>query len=368
MKIVELKLDLKKEAGITAISLVELPATEEDFLTFSKKIPKIDESDKMMEFSVVSEEKMIIMGAAMVPEKLIPRLDQEDGETYFVFFTADTIRQLSEKFFLDGNINSATLEHMNTLNGLTVVESWIVVDSEKDKSHAFGLEYPVGTWVISMKVQNPTVWEQIKSKKVKGFSVEGIFMNQLIKNKMEIDTQKFADILVEKLKGIFTVEKPEKEKFGSIGAVAVVDGSEIAVLFEGEVLELGAPIYHEVDGEQLPVPTGEYTLENGMTLVVLEEGMVGELKEKEEEDMDQEIDIDQLLTSVTELIASALAEMKTNMEAQMSTTLNEFREEFNQPAVPPVVKTPPQKKENFERKTLKQKIADRLEEKQKAGK
>ena len=170
MKFFELVLDEDKLLhGIDAISIVEHPAIEEDFITMSK--------EHKFEFKEVDNQKRILMGAAMIPEKPIYRRDGEDE--YYVFFTKETIRRASELYLMNGKQGNATLEHQEKISGLSLVESWIIEDPEKDKSRAYGLEYPVGTWMVSMKVNNEDIWEEyVKSGKVKGFSIEGWFMQR----------------------------------------------------------------------------------------------------------------------------------------------------------------------------------------------
>lgn len=170
MKFFELVLDEEKMLhGIDAISIVEHPAIEEDFITMSK--------DHKFEFKEVDNEKRILMGAAMIPEKPIYRVEGE--EEYYVFFTKETIRRASELYLMNGKQGNATLEHQEKISGLSLVESWIIEDTEKDKSNAYGLSYPVGTWMVSMKVNNNDIWEEyVKSGKVKGFSIEGWFMQR----------------------------------------------------------------------------------------------------------------------------------------------------------------------------------------------
>jgi hypothetical protein len=179
MKFFELVLDEDKLLhGIDAISIVEHPAIEEDFITMSK--------DHKFEFKEVDQEKKILMGAAMIPEKPIYRV--EGDQEYYVFFTKDTIRRASELYLMNGKQGNATLEHQEKISGLSLVESWIIEDSEKDKSRAYGLEYPVGTWMVSMKVNNEDIWnEYVKSGKVKGFSIEGWFMQR--ESAIEINTE-----------------------------------------------------------------------------------------------------------------------------------------------------------------------------------
>tara|TARA_R110002153_G_scaffold42058_4_gene119840 strand:- start:591 stop:1547 length:957 start_codon:yes stop_codon:yes gene_type:complete len=179
MRFFELVLDEEKLLhGIDAISIVEHPAIEEDFITMSK--------EQKFEFKEVDNEKRILMGAAMIPEKPIYR--SEGGEEYYVFFTKETIRRASELYLMNGKQGNATLEHEEKIEGLSLVESWIIEDSEKDKSRAYGLEYPVGTWMVSMKVNNEDIWETyVKEGRVNGFSIEGWFMQR--ESSIEVNTE-----------------------------------------------------------------------------------------------------------------------------------------------------------------------------------
>jgi len=172
MKVIELIIDENMElSGIDAYSLVESPAIEETWIA-------LKEQPKEFKFAEVSTEKRIIMGALLVPDKQIYRRD-EDGE-YMIWFSKDTIRKCMEMFFKNGNQNNATFEHLNRVSGLTMVESWIVEDTEKDKSNLYELNLPVGTWVGSIKVENEEIWnDYIKTGIVKGFSIEGYFADKL---------------------------------------------------------------------------------------------------------------------------------------------------------------------------------------------
>ena len=169
MDIIELFIDENDEvSGIEAISVVENPAIEEDFIALKNQEFKLAEVDK---------EKRILMGAALIPNKPIYRRSGENE--YYIYFSKDTVRKASELFFMRGNQNNSTLEHQMPLTGLSAVESWIVED-EKDKSRFYGMEVPIGTWMVSMKVLNDDVWENyVKTGKVKGFSIEGYFADRL---------------------------------------------------------------------------------------------------------------------------------------------------------------------------------------------
>ena len=147
MDIVELFIDEEDEvSGIEAVSIVENPAIEEDFIALKNHEVK---------FAEVNKEKRILMGAALIPNKPIYR-KHEDKE-YYIYFSRDTVRKASELFFIRGNYNRSTLEHGMPLNGLVAVESWLVEDPKKDKSAAYGMDMPKGTWMLSMKVLNDDV-------------------------------------------------------------------------------------------------------------------------------------------------------------------------------------------------------------------
>jgi hypothetical protein len=174
-RIVELLLDEESlQAGIQAISVVESPAIEEDFVALK---------DERIELKTIDKEKRILMGAALIPNKPIYRRNGEDE--YYIYFSGDTVRKASELFFINGNQNKATLEHQMDVQGTSVVESWII-EGEQDKSRMYGMDLPVGTWMVSMKILNDELWEgYVKSGKVKGFSIEGYFVDKVEASKQD---------------------------------------------------------------------------------------------------------------------------------------------------------------------------------------
>jgi len=177
MKIIELILGDGVFSGIEAISLVEAPAIEEDFIALKSQEVKLAE---------VSSEKRILMGALLVPNKPIYRKNAEDE--YYIYFSKKTIEKASQLYLMNGNQNNATLEHQHTLNGLTLVESWLVEDEVHDKSRKYGLNVPVGTWMGAVKVNSEEVWEEfVKTGKVKGFSIEGYFADKAERPKEPIN-------------------------------------------------------------------------------------------------------------------------------------------------------------------------------------
>jgi len=109
-------------------------------------------------------------------------------QEYYIFFSHDTVRKASEMFLTKGKQNNSTLEHEDKLEGLSVVESWIIEDDIKDKSRKYNLRMPIGTWMVSVKVNNEDIWKEfVKTKRVKGFSIEGFFSDKLEMNRQVID-------------------------------------------------------------------------------------------------------------------------------------------------------------------------------------
>ena len=188
MRIVELIIDESEElSGVEAVSIVEFPAIESNFISLNQHL----------ELAKVDDEKKILMGAALIPNKNIYRRNGEDE--YYIFFSNDTVRKASELFLMNSNQNNATLEHDKKLKDLSVVESWIVEDTEMDKSKKYGLNTPVGTWMVSMKVNNEAIWNDfVKTGKVKGFSIEGYFADKLEMSLKQAEEQE----LIEKIKEI----------------------------------------------------------------------------------------------------------------------------------------------------------------------
>lgn len=196
MRIVELILNEDELSGIDAISIVENPAIESDFVALKTEEIKLAEVDK---------EKKILMGALLIPNKPIYRTSEE-GE-YYIYFSKDTVLKASQRYLTNGNQNNSTLEHQHQLSGLTLVESWIVEDEVHDKSRKYGMNVPIGTWMGTMKVNNDEVWnDYVKEGKVKGFSIEGYFADKLQKPKTEMSKVE-AEIILNKIKNILSDEK-----------------------------------------------------------------------------------------------------------------------------------------------------------------
>ena len=207
MRIVELILDEDQEiSGIEAISIVENPAIEEDFVALKNQ--------QEIKLAEVDKEKRILLGALLIPNKPIYRRNGEDE--YYIYFSKDTVLKASQLYLQKGNQNNSTLEHQHSIQGLSLVESWIIEDEVHDKSRKYNMELPVGTWMGAVKVNNEDIWnEYVKTGKVKGFSIEGYFADKMERPKEQIND--FAEIeeaeaeeLLSQVKGIIRNDKRYK--------------------------------------------------------------------------------------------------------------------------------------------------------------
>ena len=166
LPIYNIKIDLTdNETGVYTVSLVESPAVEVDFLAFSKEEPI------QLQFN---DEKHIITGVALRADHPIYR-NNEKYNSHYVVFNKETIRQIVEKYSKFGFNNLVNIEHDQNhyVDNIIMLESYIV-DKERGLNP---IEFDVsdGSWIVSYKVNDITLWDKIKNGEVKGFSVEGLF-------------------------------------------------------------------------------------------------------------------------------------------------------------------------------------------------
>ena len=275
MKLYDISIDPTDfETGLNAISLVEYPAVEVDFLAFAK------EESAVLQFA--DEERHIITGIALLADTPIYRI-APDGTEYYVRFTKDCIRQLVEKYFKFGLTNSVNIEHKDNqfVDGVTMLESYII-DKERGICPSEFASAPDGSWVVSYKVSNLDVWNKIKSGEVKGFSVQGLF--RIIETKLEMNSNKTEENSEHQNKNNISLMSKLKEKIKALlMQYAAVSTDKGNLIYNTDMLEVGSEVFVEDEnGENVPAADGEYMLEDGRTVEV-EGGKVTEIKAKEEE-------------------------------------------------------------------------------------
>lgn len=302
-KIKKYKVGLNSETY--AISLVEAPAIESDFVALAK-----EEEEKQQVF-LESNEKHLIYGAALIPEKDIYRNNGENE--FYINFSKESIEKMSQDFMKEYRQWEVKTDHEDIANEVCVVESWLVSDSYKDKSNALGINVPEGTWMVAMKVNNIDTWERIKNGELKGFSVESmISLEEFSKqndNNMNIETN--DEMFFNKIKNVF------KE------VLATVSLSK-----KEEEVELEAEPQPEPQPTAEPQPAAEEAPK--VEEPVVEEPKAEEPKPQEEPKVEQPKDnhLEELINSLKEEVET-LKKMNTGLN-------NKVKELSKQPSAQPV--------------------------------
>ena len=197
-----------EEDGVFANSLVAAGAIERDFVAFHKEY----------QFAAVNDEKMIVAGPMLIPNKKILRL-KEDGSSYYVYFSPQTIEKIARKFMKNKLLSEVTLEHGGKTSGVHMVESWVVEHPTKDKSNLYGFTLPKGTWFALYSVEdNPKVWERVKAGEFNGFSIEGIFEHRKSDLKLALEknvedlSEDEVEVLLGEIKAIIRKDKRFKSR------------------------------------------------------------------------------------------------------------------------------------------------------------
>ena len=200
-----------------AISMVEMPAIESNFVALAK-----EEEGKRQVF-LESDERHMVYGAALIPDLDIYRNDGE--HEYYINFSKESIEKMSQDFMKEYRQHEVTVDHEDVANEVCVVESWLVEDPYKDKANALGINVPQGTWMVGMKVNNIETWERVKEGSLKGFSVESLVsLEEFSKteNNMNIETNEmFWDKLINVLKETFSKKEEVVEEEPQIEEVAL---------------------------------------------------------------------------------------------------------------------------------------------------
>lgn len=298
----------EETTGVYGISLVAEPATEEMFLTLSKQ------SEVAIKMATVDQEQRIVLGAVLIPDK--PILRKDGDKEFYITFPTETISLAAQNFLKNGYQKNSTLEHdpAKPIEGVSIVESWIKMHQDADKSNAYGLDYPVGTWVAMMKIENANIWENyVKTGVVNGFSIDGSFPLEKINN---------PNIMLSEIKKVikeaFAEVKLSAEQPVKMGAIKTADGA-MTINYEGDTLAIGISVMSvDSEGTTTPLADGDYTLENGQNISVMG-GKVAELSTAQEEAADE---------SMQEMAKEVTKEMATTLKACVDSLQKEFTKQI----------------------------------------
>ena len=220
MKIYEFKIidENDENTGVYAMSLVDKPAIEIGYVKLSETPTPTPAGDtqvtqvKEVKYTVTNEDEQIVTGPAMIPDKLIYRsAEQLYGEEGYIKMSAETIKTVAHNYLKRETNNEVTLDHESDTTGVKMIESWLIEDNTCDKAIKLGYsDLPIGTWMVSYKVEDDELWEKVKAGDYNGFSIEGMF------NVVEIETEETVkDLPIEQE----TIETPMDEIYETITQV-----------------------------------------------------------------------------------------------------------------------------------------------------
>jgi hypothetical protein len=314
----EIIFDEQKVDGVFGISLVEDPAIQSNFIALSKQ--------QKIQLSTIDNEKRILLGAVLVPN--LPIYRNQDGFEFYIQFSADTIRKSMENFFKMSYQSNSSLEHDKEIDGVTFVESWIKEDDVHDKSVAYGINEPVGTWFATMKVDNEEIWnDYVKTGQVKGFSIDGMFdLEKVNLNQNYMNLESIANAIKEGFEAVLN-NKQNESVVVEMAEMKLIDG---VTILEAETFEAGMPVFVIAEnGDKVPAPIGEHELEDGKILVITEEGIIAEIKEKVVENVEEETtDVEMNSDDETQKFVDMIREMFTQFSKQVATEIEAIKIEM----------------------------------------
>ena len=258
---------------------------------------------------------------------------RNDGENeYQMYFSADTIKEYSHNFFKSGFQLNSKLEHDSTIEGVTFVESWLIADSKIDKSATFGMEYPEGSWMVSMKVDNDEIWnDYIKTGKLQGFSIDAMVELEEVKEfnlKSNINMNENKSILTKLKELVLSVETVETvvEEVVEVKMGSAKSG-ELDIQFEGDTLEVGTPVFLMSDEEKVALADGEYTLDESSETIVVKDGLVESIGKVEEEEVVEEV-VEEKELAEEEVVSEEVVSESVSMEV-VQKMMDELRAELD---------------------------------------
>lgn len=280
-----------------AISLVDMPAIESDFVALAKQ------EEEKKQILLEKDEKHLVVGAVLIPDKDIYRYDGENE--YYISFTKESIEKMSQEFLKEYRQNEVTLDHEEMASEVTMVESWLVADSYKDKSNALGINVPEGTWMAAFKVNNIETWERIKKGELNGFSVESMIsleeFNKQNKNDEKMTNEEMN--LFQKFKEWLSSTKEEEVKDAFLESAATTP-------MDFEVMPQAEPTV-EPQAEPKVEPQAEPTVEPPVEEPKVEEPKVEPTVEPQNEPTEPKVEDN---SHLEELINNLKAEIEALKE------------------------------------------------------
>ena len=318
METYEVKFNEGDNDGVYCISMVSDPAIGVQFVTLSKQ--------RELKLATINEEQRILLGAVLIPNQPIYR--NQDGHEFNIVFPAETIKQVQQNFSRQGYQNNSTIEHSgDNVQDVTFVETWIKMDEVHDKSVHYGFNEPVGTWFAAMKVNNDEIWnDYVKTGKVKGFSIDGVF--DLEKINLNSEYSMNLESIVNAIKDGFASVKLSNEAEQVEIVMSTMMLKDGVTVLEAESFEAGVPVMIVAEnGDKVPAPIGEHELEDGRILVITEEGIIAEIKDA----MVEEVEVEEAPVEMTseDQFAALVKSIVTSMSVEVAKQIESVRTELS---------------------------------------
>ena len=305
--------------GVYAISLVEDPANEMQFIMLS--------NTKKDVLKLANEEKQLLTGVVLMPNQKIYRRD-ENGKEFEIFFEADVIEKLSQDFLKNGFQKNSTYNHNenNWLQDISVVEQWILEDPENDKANALGFkDLPKGTWMVTFKVSDEIWGDYVKTGKVKGFSIDAFLDMEKIKMNNNKTKKRKKMSLLTKLRNLIAttlMKEIEIEGMGKLLSENFEIGDEV---FSGNELVKSSSFTYEgfvyvTDEDGVIVSKDEFVEE-----MPAEEEIPAPVEEVEMEEVTEEevVEIVDIAESIAEQVVEEEGEVNIEVLQEMVSFLEE---------------------------------------------
>lgn len=318
--------------GMVCISLVDCPAVEDNFVAFNKQ--------EEIKFSILNAEEKMILGVVMRADFPIYRYSENMGE-YYIKYSKETIKEMTQKFLADNNQNKINLMHESGKyqDGVQLVQIFIK-DEEKGITPKGFEHIENGSLFAQYHIENNEIWEKIKDGTFQGFSLEMYCTIEEDKNKFQ---KKNKNMTIEKIKEAL------RSLLIECNNVMTDKGN---LFYEGDEIIVGSMIYSDED-LTTPIEDGEYVTDEKVITVV--DGKVAEIKDKEIEEPEVEETVEEIEAEeevveepidepeTVEESNSEIEELKAEIEGLkaeiegLKGTIESILEKVNAPMAEPVV-------------------------------
>ena len=192
MQTIELFIKDEAEDGVFAISLVDQPAIESDFLALSKQV----DNKFKIKLKEIDKKRKVVVGYALIPDLKIPRV--KDGKEFNIVMSKETVALAASLYMKKLNLANVTSQHEKPVEGCCVIESWIIEDAKNDKANIYNLEPAPkgGEWVVMMALTDEE-YAKVEDGEYNGFSIEAMFQGF---DALEQSKDLTDDELIEKIK------------------------------------------------------------------------------------------------------------------------------------------------------------------------